>query len=192
MKVQLGTGGTASSAATLADLEFQPCAEGAFKLDQSLLSGQSTEAFRRFIIDGEHTVNKTGDVRVLVRVKCRCPLASYNVSGVVVTNVPEFQIHTVLTLPKVVVAALMGTLSTTPDSGEELGVTPAQTMAQASVAEAIAILATILTNQPANFTSVNSGLMNSPFFKGVMGVCPMNYATADFGSVRVLPPPQRS
>lgn len=192
MKVQLGRGGTASAAATLVDLEYQPCADGAYKLDNTLVSGTSTDAFRRFLIDADHTVNKAGDVRVLVRVKCRCPLASYNVSGVVVTNVPEFQVHAILTLPKVVVAALMGTLSTTPDNGEEVGVTPAQTMAQESVAEAIATLATILTNQPVNYTQVSGGLTSSPFFKGVMGVCPMNYATADFGTVRVLPPPQRS
>lgn len=192
MKVQIGKNGTASAAATLVDLEFQPCADGAFKLDNELISGSGTDAFRRFIIDGEHTVNKNGDVRVLVRVKCRCPLASYNVSGVVVTNVPEFQVHAVLTLPKVVVAAMMGTLSTTPDNGEEVGVTPAQTMAQQSVAEAITVLATILTNQPANFTYVNAGMVSSPWFKGMMGVCPMDYATADFGTTRVLPPPARS
>lgn len=191
MKVQLGQDGSASAAATLLDRNYEPCAEGAYRLDPFDLAGVWTSAFRRFLIDGEQTVNKSGDVRVLVRVKCRCPLASFNTSGVVTTNVPEFQVHTVLTLPKTVASALMGTLAT-PTRTEDLGTSSAQEIAQQSIAEAIATLATILTNQPANVTSVMNGLRSSPWFKGAMGVCPMNYATDDFGQQRILPPPQRS
>lgn len=194
MKVQLGVGGSATSAATLADLAFSPCADGAYELTSDLPDGEtlSGNEVRRVIIDGEHTTAKSGDVRVLLRVKTRCPLSSYNVNGTVVTHVPELQIHTVLTLPKVVVAALQGTLTTNPGAGEQAGTNQAQFASKAVIAEAISILATMLTNQPCNYTKVLMALNSSPWFKGAMGVCPVNYTDDDFGRYRVLPPPARS
>jgi hypothetical protein len=194
MKVQLGTGGNASTAATLKDLELEPCAEGAYLLTNRLVfDADPKSAICRFTIDGEQTTARSGDVRVLVRIRCKVPLSSYNVNGTVVTNVPEFQVHAVLTVPKVVAAAIQGTLTTVEQDSEGDPGENAQIVARNAVAQAIAMLATLLTNQPANATYVAQFLTGgSPFFKGLMGVCPVNYATADYGTVRVLPPPQRS
>jgi hypothetical protein len=194
MKIQLGTGGTASTAATLKDLELEPCAEGAYLLtNQLVFDSEPRTAICRFTIDGEHTTARSGDARVLVRVRCKVPLSSYNVNGTVVTNVPEFQVHAVLTVPKVVAAALQGTLTTVGQDSEGDPGDSAQTVASAAIAQAISMLATLLTNQPANASYVSQFLSSgSPFFKGIMGVCPVNYATADYGQTRVLPPPARS
>lgn len=193
MKIQLGVDGSASAAATLADMEFQQCADGAFQLSNTQEPGSSSveDAVRRIIVDGERKTSGNGDVRVLLRVKTRVPLASYNVNGTVVTNVPEIQVHTVLTLPRVAAAALQGTL-TTATSTRNTGTDIAQNEAKRVIAEAISLLATIMTNQPCNYSMVASGLMNSPFFYGVMGVCPLDYASGDYGLTRVLPPPARS
>lgn len=192
MKVQLGINGSSSSAATLVDMEFTQCADGAYVLSNKTEPGSSTQqnAFRRTTVQADLQSTKSGDVRVLLRAKVRVPLASYNVNGTVVTNVPELFIHTILTVPKVVASALLGTLTTSVN--DSLDVDPAQEVAQRAVAEAVSILATLMTGQPTNYTFVRTGLQMLPLFKGILGVCPLDYANGDYGSTRVLPPPARS
>lgn len=193
MKVQLGIGGSATAAATLCDLDFTQCSEGAYVLSNTSEPGSSTlvSGFRRVTVDSDHSVDRSGNVRCLLRVRVRVPLTSYNVNGVVVTNVPEMQLHVVLNVPKVMASALQGTLATS-DQTDPTSSGDAQTVAIKAVAEAISLLASVMTNQPANYTFVKNGLHLSPFFKGIMGVCPMDYQSGDYGSVRVLPPPARS
>lgn len=193
MKIQLGKGGTASAAATLIDMVLTQCASGAYELTNQDEPGSSGvfAGFRRTTVDADHTVDKSGNVRVLIRVRVKVPLSSYNVNGTVVTNVPELQLHMVLNVPKVMASALQGTL-VTGTTTEPYTTDDAQQVAKISVAEAIAVLTALASNQPINYTAVANGLFSSPFFKGVMGVCPLDYQSGDYGTVRVLPPPARS
>lgn len=187
--ITLASGGTSSAAGTPTLLTFRSCDDGMICVptqgdlpplstdDQMVLPGSVVYRVEASRERGP----KNGTVRVMIRVRIKFPVARISGAGTVSQD-QEVTLHTVLTLPASAANMLLGQVHAVDGNTSPYWTT------SASIATAIGIMVSLITNQTVDVGAIRTELPLNPLYMGVLGVCPVDREAGSYGTTHVLPP----
>lgn len=194
MKVIMASGGSTSQAGVATEVELRRCEDGtvhvydqgtlepALPIVQDTLKDLPGTAIMRVSASAEKA--KSGTTRVLLKVRLQVPITNVaNASGNMTVTNQEISLHVVAAMPAAFVNALRGAYAVADNSYAS-----PKEAAKAAVMTGIGALVAVLTNQTIDLTDLNADLTSLPIYQGMLGVCPLNEDTGEYGTSWPLPP----